>query len=579
MNLPILMSTPLIVTTIVICVVAAAVIVALCFFLHKHHFSSASNNLRKVYDEVHIQLTSQCEKCFVRLETLGKASEFYQNIYDEKHKTYVESLLIKDKSFDERLKVLDDLVKAKDYRQVREKESEISSELSAFKKTVSNFAADLSTLLQEDSTTIDTAIPVKSKYRTICEFYNNRKDELKGLEFSFETIIETAQNDLAKFSQLTDEAKYDEAKEIVSKLDTLLTATVDIMEQLPLLQASVVTVLPSKIDDIENTYNKMLAEGYVVYHLDIPEKVSAMRSDVETLTEKLRYLDVAGVKEKIDEIQTEITDLNAAFEAEVLAKENFDKSKYLMDDSNYNDARVYSKLMNALPEYQTAYILDQKYVTQMKNLKNDIENIGYLRRELDSYLDTSNRKPYTVIMDKMSNMRTEITKVERTMGDYKSYLDDLKNKTEGIYQGLRTCTVDLLKIRNQIRHVGIDSLLSTYDIRINYFFEQITDIGSRLVVLPLDVTTIYRDYCALRDNFQTFADDIKSRLDDASKAEQTIVYTNTFRTEYQDCDSQLRQAEKSYYECDFSRAYLEASKANSQYNNKNLNTAEKAAQA
>ena len=566
MYLPFLMSGAAIAVISAASVVVVAGLIVGGILLHKHRFSSASNNLKNSYSEIHFRLSNNCETALKRLETLGKYSDFYQSIYEERKKQYQDISERKDKAIADSLASLEELVKLKDYRKIREIETEISNDLASFNKSVSDFASDLSTLLQEDDVTNSASVPVKAKHRQVESFYNEHKNELISSAPSFEFIISDSKAKIEKFQLLTNEAKYDEAKELLKDLDQVLTATVDIMDQLPLLEASVCTVLPDKISDLMMTYHQMLDENFVIDFLHVDEKVDKMNQQISELKQKITYLDVNGVKDEIDCIQSEITDLNASFEDEKNAKTNFLNAHNLMDDSTYDDERKYSKLILSLPKYQQVYILNQKYVEQMFALKTDIENIGILKRQLDSYLDTSNRQPYTLIMKKTSEMRSEMTKCERTMKDYESYIDSLKQSTEDIYQGLRETFVNIIKMRNRIRKLGIDDLLESSDFRINRYLAEIKEISDRLQVLPLDVNEIQTRYNSLHDDCEVFLTESARKLDDASKAEQAIVYANAYRPDYTDCDSLVTQAEKAYYESDFSRAYSAAVDANHSFN-------------
>ncbi len=561
MFLPILINGVGIAAISVSSVVVVALVIVSAILIHKHRFSSTSTNLRNSYYDAHSRLTNNCATSLKRLEVLGQYSEYYKNIYNQRQKQYQEIIDRKDKPIVQSLDSLDELVKNKDYRRVHEIEGDISRDIASFNKAVSGFASDLSTLLQEDEVTNSSSVPVKSKHRQIETFYNEHKNELKGSSKSFEFIIADSKSKLEQFQLLTNEAKYEEAKNLLKELDEILTATADVMDQLPLLEASIYTVLPNKITDLIENYDEMKRENYVIDFLHVDEKVEQMKEDIETLKDKIEYLDLGGVKDKVDEIQSEITDLNAAFEEERLAKVNFLNAHSKMDDSTYDDEKRYSKLMLSLPEYQQVYLLNHKYVEQMQSLKTDIENIGILKRQLDSYLDTSNRQPYTLIMKKATEMRTEMTKCERTMKDYESYINSLKQSTEDVYEGLRKAVWDISKTRNEIRKIGIDDFLKSSDLKFNRLLSVVKDISDRLQVLPLDVTSIVNNYNSFHDDCSVFLDDCKKRLEDAHKAEQTIIYTNAYRLDYVDCDKLVSEAEKAYFESDFSRAYSKAVEA------------------
>ena len=554
-------SMPILIT---LCVLGGVAILLAIFFavmlLHKKSYFAAAANLRESYKELNNQLTSFCKTNLTRLETLGKHSQTLQNTYDERKKQYDEIYQRKDRAILTSLNSIDELLKDKDFRQVREIERDVEADIQAYARTISSFSADLSTLLQEDTDIHSSAVAVKSKLRQIREFYQGHSMELKGLEDSFEIILQDADNAIEKFNELADCTKYDEAKEVLKELDGILTATVSIMDQLPLLQASVTTVLPNKLDELMNTYQEMLENQYVVEYLDVERKVSDMRHELDLLRSKLAFLDISGVKDEIDALQTEITDINAAFEQERQAKENFLHSQSYLDESTYSIESSYSRHINNIRKLQSVYLLDQKYVDQMYALKSDVESIGFLKRDLDSYLDTSNRKPYTIIMKKLSEMKSEVTKTNRTMNDYQSYLNSLKVTIDQVFSGLQECFVNLSVRRQKVRLLGVETYRVSTKPKFDRFFDTICEIAKMLEVFPLNVPEIDAKFRSFQSDCKYFLSDIDQNLEYADGAEQGIVYGNFYRIEFNDCDSMLRSAENDYQSGNFKQSFEIVSK-------------------
>lgn len=549
---------------ITLCVLGGVAILLAIFFavmlLHKKSYFAAAANLRESYKELNNQLTSFCKTNLTRLETLGKHSQTLQNTYDERKKQYDEIYQRKDRAILNSLNSIDELLKDKNFRQVREIERDVEADIQAYARTISSFSADLSTLLQEDTDIHSSAVAVKSKLRQIREFYQGHSMELKGLEDSFEIILQDADNAIEKFNELADCTKYDEAKEVLKELDGILTATVSIMDQLPLLQASVTTVLPNKLDELMNTYQEMLENQYVVEYLDVERKVSDMRHELDLLRSKLAFLDISGVKDEIDALQTEITDINAAFEQERQAKENFLHSQSYLDESTYSIESSYSRHINNIRKLQSVYLLDQKYVDQMYALKSDVESIGFLKRDLDSYLDTSNRKPYTIIMKKLSEMKSEVTKTNRTMSDYQSYLNSLKETIDQVFFGLQECFVNLSVRRQKVRLLGVETYRVSTKPKFDRFFDTICEIAKMLEVFPLNVPEIDAKFRSFQSDCKYFLSDIDQNLEYAEGAEQGIVYGNFYRIEFNDCDSMLRSAENDYQSGNFKQSFEIVSK-------------------
>lgn len=542
-------------------VVSVALIVFLVFFFRKRKLKSSLTELKNEYNSLHTELVSHCKTELTRLETLGKASSTYQNFYTERANQYNEIYLRRDKNIENSLNSLSELIKSKNYKQAREVKSEIKSDIDAYSKVLSNFSSDLFTLLQEDNETQASSVNFKNMHRQIKEFYAEHKNELKDIGKSFEIILQSSEDAIKSFKENIDQAKYEEAKQALNEIQPILEETISVMDQLPLLLASISTVLPNKINDLEETYHTMIKEEYVVEHLQIENKVEEMRNKIEDLKSRIVYLKIDGIKDEIDAIQNEITDLNAEFNEEKNAKETFLKNQTYLSDSTFEMEQKYSKQIKQINEYQRAYNLDKKYVDQIHSLKDDIENIGILKHELDSYLDTSNRKPYTVITQKMSEMQNEMTKATRTMNDYQTYLDSLKKSCEDVHEGLQACYLSLKELYSKVYILNVDSYSTAIQPKFEHLFNEIKEISSYFESFPLDVTKIVESFSEFKEECQFFIEDVNKNIEQANKAEKVIVKANTTRLDFKDCEVLESQAEFAYENSDFIKAHSLASKA------------------
>jgi septation ring formation regulator EzrA len=535
-------------------VVFVGLLVLSFFFLHKRKFKSTYKNLRKTYDTYHTQLEIDCGKMVSRLKVLGQYNESFNAMYLERQKQYDDIKKKRDDDINLSLNSLETLVKDKDYKGYKRIEEETIKALDDFEKAVCNFSADLSTILQEDNDVHSNAVAVKGKYREIKDFYNDHQSELNALAAPFEKIFVSSEQQFSDFEKKIDEAKYEEAKNILAGLDKLYEAVLAVLKDLPSLEVLVTTVIPAKLNSLEADYKKMIDEQYVVTEMHVDQKISDMRKEISDIQKQLMYLDIRGVKDRLSALQTKITDVLAGFEEERKAKDIYFSKKNSLSDSSFSVEKRYARLMNSLPEYQNTFILDNKYVSQMKTLKADIESIGILKRELDSYLDTSARKPYVIITKKMTEMDNEMTKTVQVMDDYANYLQSLKDDSSYVFSQLRECFVRLKKTQNLVRNMRITSYTKTVQGVFDEDFATIREINSILITAPIDVPLAKSKFASFSKSLEGFINSVNTTIDEAKKAESAIVYANAYRVDYSDSRSILSMAEQSFLEGDFTRA-------------------------
>lgn len=549
-----LLSTVSIVLISVLIPLLVIVLIVASILLLKRRFFSQANHMRKDYDYYHTLLTSDCKVMITRLGVLGKSSLEYQAMFEDRSKQFDEIMKKRDKEVVAVLDSLNSLLSEKKYKDAKEVLKQCQASLQAFIKAVSSFNEELSNLLREDSDTRELSVVTKEKFRKIKTFYENNKSDLQPLSKSFALIFKNTEDTFSKFEDLNNEAKFKEAKELLPKTVAILDAISAIMDELPQLVTRANQVIPEKLNKLETTYNEMTAQDYVLDYLNIPEELQEMRATLAIVNKKLEVLDIADIKDTLDKMQAHINDLNSKFEEEKTAKIEFKSLQSQFSDSTFELEKKYSLLINELPGYQKTYALDKKYVDQMIALKQDIENIGFLKRELDSYLNNSSKRPYTIITQRIHEMQQEISKVKRTINDYSDYLLSLKNTSQSIFTNIRTYFYKLKEAEFKVRQIGVSSYQSITKPKFDKLYATLAQINNIIITTPVEVSeseALFKDF---KDEADMLLLEVNKQQAEAIKAEASIVYANEYRVDYTDSRQLLDTAQAAFSEGDFTRA-------------------------
>ena len=548
------MPTPILIAIIVI---GSVLLIALIVFLilsTKKHKKNNYSNYRKTYDEYHALLVNDCLNMINRVSRLGEHNTYFESVYQERSKQYKQILDRKDHDVDFVLNNFDEVLKSKDKKNIKSVALDCQSSIEEFQSTVCKFYEDLSNILQEDTEIHSDSVTVKTKYRNVKEFFENSGEELLPLKDSFVALLEDCQQRFVTFDECADKADFDQAKKILREIEGVLDQVIAVMDKLPYFEASIQTVLPEKLDRLNEGYENMLKEDYCVEYMEIPAFVEQKKKRLLALGEQLRYLDVKGIEEEIQQLQSKITDGFVAFEKERKAKENYLASSSSLSESSYGMEKRYSALMNALQSMQDTYLLDENYVIQMRELKGDIENIGILKRELDSYLDTSERRPYVVIEKTMNQMISEMERAKVVMDDYDNYLLLLRDDSASTYENNRQDYIRIKKCEANIKDMSLSSLNTRFHDRFTSLYNQIMEVDSILTTTPVNVPLAVEKHELLKKDLLQFEEEIEQKKKEYKKAEAAICIANSFRVDFSDSKNKLDQAEKAFLDGDFSKA-------------------------
>lgn len=548
--------------------VAIIVLVVVLLFLRHRKTLKLYAKLQNDYRTYHDQLTKPCQNMVRRLQSLGSYSPDYEKLYEERQKQYDDIVKQRDAAMESKLSTLKRLREEKKLKEFKNALSQAQVLLDDYEKAVSAFNEDLTSLLRDDLDTRESSLSAKEKFRKIRDFYDRHVDELKPLKGSFDLLFQSTEDVFSQFEDDVNQARFEEARKRLPEISAVLSAVLSIMEDLPSMVTKVDTVIPESIDKLERDYKALQQQGYVLDYLEVPTLVASIKGELAQIRHRLLLLDTAGVKERLSAIQKSISDTNAKFEEEKRAKAVFMKNQDALSDSSYELEKKYARFMNQLPIYEKTYVLDHKYVEQMQSLRKDIETIGFLKRDIDAYVGTSQKKPFSLITKRISDLEDEMKKVQRVVEDFSTYLDSLRDDSQSIYAGIRSYYLALKDEEWHIRDVHVRAFQTTYDDRFHELYKEASSIDQVLLLAPVDVFKARERFEPFAKKCDALLEETKRRNAECAKAEQAIVYANAFRREFTDSRPLLQIAEKAYFEGDFTRAKDEALKVVSLFTGK-----------
>ena len=245
----VLMSTvSTILVSVLVPVFAIALLVGVFLFLRRKAVSGYEKMVSD-YESYHGQLTSSCKNMVNRLKSLGEYSPSFQKSYEERSKQYEDILERRDKNLRQSLESLSQLREGKNFKAFKGLLSQTQISLNDYEKAVSNFNEDLTSLLRDDIDTRDSSLQSKNMLRRIRDFYSEHEDDLRSLKESFELLFENAESTFATFEDDVNQAKFKEARDLLPKISSVLSAVLAILGDLPSLVTRVEKVIPESLKE------------------------------------------------------------------------------------------------------------------------------------------------------------------------------------------------------------------------------------------------------------------------------------------------------------------------------------------
>lgn len=554
-----LITEPWFISVLVIAVIVVVVLsIFLGIFLARNATKRRVKELENEYDQIHNTFTVDSANMIMRIETISKHNDSFEQIYITMAEKFNSIKRLHDDDCKLQINSAKELLQDKKYKELNPVIESTKESLEKFRNEGNTLNLDLQGILKQEDDCRNLIISSKEKFRKLKEAYEKENDALASLEDRFAYLFKYVIDKFEEFENLLTEAKYKEASQIIPEVDSLIDACTKVMGELPYLNTLCDRVVPDKIEELTQSYVNLENENYPLHHLLVKSKIENMNNRVKFCKDRLEQLSTSGVYDILNGITKEINELNADFEKEKDSKKKFDEAQPKIYNSTYEAQKQFANLTNSLPSYQDAYVINQTYIDQMDEIKDMIDDMATNKRKLDMYINSSTKQPYSILLKTMDELNEKITKVQNAFNDFHSYLKGLKRDTENCFAYIRKGFVEIHELEFKLREIHVASSMEAFNIKFNNAMNMLCELDAILSVAPIDVNVLIYKFKDTYEYIEALKASVNEDIDMAKKAEDAIVYDNQIRQNSDIIAQTLDSVEKSFGEGDFSRSYNQA---------------------
>lgn len=562
-NIIVTMSTLEIVLIIVGALIVVAGLTCLLYFTVIRNAKTAKlvRETVKKYESSHSLLFGDVSKYVKRLEHIASMNLSYAEEASSFNRRYNDLVNMSDQTALNASDQLEGLLDDKHYKDIRDEFPSHEAVIKEYVERVENLYTSLKEKFQEEEDTGSIVVDLGGKYRALRQTYNNHQNELAILSQSFETVFGNIDNCLVEVNHNIDNANYARANRILSTMvEPAVSELTRLIVNLPGMCVSAQSILPDRLSSLKYRYDEMLSLGYPLNDIITPETFLSLENKIKAIVNKLKKFEVDGLQDEIDLMVTAFDGYSAAFDKEEEAHKIFDEEH----DTIYKNEQAmegrWVNLCHAIPDIRRVFAFSDEDLAMVDIIHEKIDLSSATKRSLDTFEHSSNRQAYTVLVEKMHELRDQTDDCIAHINEFHKSLVRMKKDVESANADLPTYAIKVRQAEASIRDINIPSVEAKYSQSINSIFEMIDNLYETISSVPIDVRKVNSIHEELKSTAVAFFTLLEKEKIDLEHSEDCIKYRNRFRSS-SDNNSLLRQAEGLFSEGEFAAALELASKA------------------
>ena len=541
-----------------VAVLIAGLILFYIFVFSRQRMKKQIRDLEKKYAYLDALLIGQDSNYIHRLEIISRSNLLYVEKHEAFQRQFKDIYENDDKFAESMIKQLNALVKNKQYKILKPVILQGKKAVQVFEEKVNSLDERLYALIKPEEDIRPAILKLKETYRRLKQSFYSSSNDLDLVSGSLIKVFDKLDLSFTNFENLIESAEYDEANNMIPKVQKVVDAIETALVELPNLCVLVTSVVPDKIKQLTKDVEAVEKQGIPVYNLSFTTKSNEWKDTLEKLKIRLSNLQSAGVGDILDRIQNEIEELRNALDKEVSDKEFFVKNVEQIYSKAIELEKSFLKVCSYLPEVKRIYKIGEAQEKDIENLKEMMEKVGDYKRSLDNYVHSNTRQPFSILKNKLDELSDTYEKAYKGMLDFKAYLESIRTSSEEAYNLVFVYFYRCKQIQSILREMNIEELIQAYKPKIEATYETINQIDILVKKQPIDVEEVNQKVEDLKNNANKLFDEIEEKHRQMQLAESAIVYANRDRSHQTDVDQQLNVLETEFFNGDFDKVYQEA---------------------
>ena len=163
--------------------------------------------------------------------------------------------------------------------------------------------------------------------------------------------------------------------------------------------------------------------------------------------------------------------------------------------------------------------------------------------ELDAYIHSATKQPYSILTTKMGELAEYGGEVEEKLNAYHAYIVSLKTDTEYSYEKVNNYSMELTTLYNTMLGLNHKVLSTIYEEEYKSVCELIQTINKTITTKPVDVSEVNFSCQTLINKAEKLLREMTNSLNMYQMAQNIIVFTNKYRSSFSNVNEVLNRAQ------------------------------------
>lgn len=406
---------------------------------------------------------------------------------------------------------------------------------------------------EERSRTVITTY--KARYRTLYQKFTDSKSEYGKYQDIINNQFEVIAKKFEEFENLMDNNDYTEIPNVLNKIDELLNHIDVVTEEVPSIVLMITSVLPHRIEEVLNTYHKMVEDGYPLNYLNVEYNVSETDKRIKEIDERTKKLDMNESLMELKALMEYYDSLFNDFEKEKQDRKTYEEKLLAFNTKLTKMNSVVDEIFDQLDDIKNIYNLKDEDITELNNVKNEIGELNTNFKVLQDHTKFNSTFAFSKLVKEIEALSSTLANSQEKFEGVLNEIGSMHDDELRARQQLEEIKMILKDSKTQLRNYKLPFIPDSYYVELDEANTSIREIVKELDKKPITIEVLNTRVDTARDLVLKLYTKTKSMLKNAMFAEKAIIYGNRYRSSIDGLNKELSVSENLFLKGEYKKSF------------------------
>ena len=528
-----------------------AIVVFLILF-RKHKINKLKKHVEELERQRNLIVSTPIMTELNKVEVLLKNKEL-ENKYEDWNKRYEYIKNDKFKYITDLSVEIDDFIADKDYKTAKEKIVNLEMEIYKLRVTTDNLLDEIREITMSEERNRSIMTKLKARFRDLERTLNSNPASYGDVYKHIELQLENIEKKFQDFEEIMENNEYEEVVKLVKVLDEMIAHISVVVEEMPDLILLTTKILPSRIKEVLDNYNKLKSKNYPLDYLRVDYNVEQIEKKLSEISDKIKILNLEDCMFELKTFLDYLDNLLNDFDFEKRSKKQFDIEAGQFKNKIVKVNKIVTDIYNQLDDIKSMYDLTLDDLNDLDSVNKEVYDANKEYNDIIASLKNKT-EPYSILKEKIKDLSGKFEQIESRLNDCLKSLGSMHDDELRAREQLEEISKLLIDCRTKIRKNPLPIISNEYFVQLSEANDAIYEIIKELNKVPITIKTLNIRVDTARDLSLKLFKTTNEMIKTAKLAEMTIVYGNRYKVLDEELEKGLDVATQLFFKGNYTKS-------------------------